>query len=32
MSFKKFRADVNYQGLIEEVNTKEELEDQLSMQ
>ncbi|CAI2169886.1 19031_t:CDS:2, partial [Funneliformis geosporum] len=25
----KFRADINYQGLIEEVNTKDELEDQL---
>jgi len=28
-ALEKFRADVNYQGLIEEVNTKKELEDQL---
>ncbi|UZO06138.1 uncharacterized protein OCT59_026469 [Rhizophagus irregularis] len=28
-ALEKFRTDVNYQGLIEEVDTKEELEDQL---
>ena len=28
-ALEKFRTDVNYQGLIEEVDTREELEDQL---
>ncbi|CAB4467974.1 unnamed protein product [Rhizophagus irregularis] len=28
-ALEKFRTDINYQGLIEEVDTKEELEDQL---
>ncbi len=28
-ALEKFRVDVNYQGLIEEVNTKKELENQL---
>ena len=28
-ALEKFRVDVNYQGLIEEVNAKKELENQL---
>ncbi len=28
-ALEKFRVDVNYQGLIEVVNTKKELENQL---